>query len=42
VNEREGEDKSVLERKRTEKGSSGRVAHQEEMDGSSVSVHIQN
>ncbi|KAK7346274.1 hypothetical protein VNO80_20789 [Phaseolus coccineus] len=42
VNEREGEDKSVPERKLTEKGSSGRVAHQEEMDGSSVSLHIQN
>ncbi|KAG2408878.1 Glutamate receptor 3.6 Ligand-gated ion channel 3.6 Precursor [Vigna angularis] len=42
VNEREEEDKHMSKRKRTEKGSSGRVAHDEELDGSTVSVHVQN
>ncbi|KAK7379683.1 hypothetical protein VNO78_34372 [Psophocarpus tetragonolobus] len=39
VNEREEEDKNMSKRKRSEKGSSGRVAHEDGLDGSSVSVH---
>ncbi|XP_027916741.1 glutamate receptor 3.6-like isoform X1 [Vigna unguiculata] len=42
VNEREEEDKHMSKRKRTEKGSSGRVAHEEEFDGPTVSVRLQN
>ncbi|CAJ1942195.1 unnamed protein product [Sphenostylis stenocarpa] len=42
VNEREDEDKSASKRKRTEKGCSRRVAHEEELDGSSVGVHVEN
>jgi len=46
VNEREEEEeKNIMsKRKRTEKGSSRRVAHEDGliMDGSSVSVHIEN
>ncbi|RDX68707.1 Glutamate receptor 3.3, partial [Mucuna pruriens] len=42
VNEKEEEDKYVSKRKRNEKGSSRRVAHEDGFNGSSVSVHIEN
>jgi len=42
VNEKEEEDKKMSKNKRNERGSSRRVAHEDEFDGSSVSVHIEN